>query len=376
MSVTRREALRSGLLGAGTLLAPRVGRAGSRTSPGPGSRRPQFVILSTSPSGDPLNANAPLTYDSPDLRHPPDPGMAPTELRLGDRTYVAARPWAELSRLPAVGDHLCFFHHATNGDSHGDTGPLTHAALLARHLAPLLRTTLTTPILLGGPLSARPELPSLLPTALRGSPLGSPDDGLAPTLAMIRDNGPMGQILAALVLIRRKLAPVLVIELPFGGDNHADTLLAAEARQTLASLAPRDGLGQPRTTGIPFLYAQLERLGLVDQVTLVCMNGFGRTLKRLGSAGRDHLSSHHVTVAIGPHLRPGVIGGIEARPELGDYSAAALDAATGAAARDGDVAVADSQAAVLRTVAAAVGLSTELLDVVLPRGPLIGAALV
>ena len=78
--------------------------------------KPQFLVLSTSSAGDPVNANVPGTYDDADIRHSADPAMAKTNLRLGGKQVAAAKPWAALPQT--VLDRTSFFHHATLTNAH------------------------------------------------------------------------------------------------------------------------------------------------------------------------------------------------------------------------------------------------------------------
>src|SRR5690349_20316709 len=107
MDDTRRKLLRSGLLGAGLLglrslatglpvsflLDPLAARADELPCPKAGAG--QYLIFSTSGTGDPINTNAPGTYDLPasypKAVHPDDPQMAPTPLSLGGKSYTAAK---------------------------------------------------------------------------------------------------------------------------------------------------------------------------------------------------------------------------------------------------------------------------------------------
>lgn len=76
-----------------------------------GPRKPQFVIFSTSPNGDPSNANAPGTYADPAMAHATDPSMAATSLNLGGVKATGAKVW---SLLPAsMLAQTSFFHHGT-----------------------------------------------------------------------------------------------------------------------------------------------------------------------------------------------------------------------------------------------------------------------
>src|SRR5688500_16336837 len=80
--------------------------------------RAQYLSLSTSAAGDPLNANVPGTYAFPDIAHSPDPRMAPTDFALGGQTVRAAQVW---STLPAwVLERTSFIHHATLTNNHAN----------------------------------------------------------------------------------------------------------------------------------------------------------------------------------------------------------------------------------------------------------------
>src|SRR4051794_30487168 len=76
----------------------------------------QYLILSTSAAGDPVNANVPGTYDFPDIPHALDPRMAATPLKLGANTFTAAKVWSTLPQW--VLDRTSFFHHATLTNNH------------------------------------------------------------------------------------------------------------------------------------------------------------------------------------------------------------------------------------------------------------------
>src|SRR5205085_10308136 len=145
---------------------------------------------------------------------------------------------------------------------------------------------------------------------------------------------------AAATLIKMNVAPVVAIKIDFGGDNHSDALLAKETAQ--------------HVTGVQLIGKLMDTLagyGLQDQVTFAMYNVFGRTLKKLGTAGRDHWASHHTTVMIGRAIRPGVIGGLE--PQAGDYYASPIDSKTGKGVTGGgDIPFADTLAAMGKTLGA------------------------
>src|SRR5262245_17512643 len=122
-SLTRRQVLLGGLFGAGwvglralatglpisVLSRPREALADEGTLMCTDPATSQYLILSTSSAGDPVNANVPGGYDFPDVAHSPDPAMAKTPITLAGKQYAAARPWSTLPQN--ILDRTCFFHH-------------------------------------------------------------------------------------------------------------------------------------------------------------------------------------------------------------------------------------------------------------------------
>lgn len=180
MTTTRRNVLRSTLFGAGLLglralatgipaaILAKGERAFAEDLPCQDPTKAQYMILATSSSGDPLNANAPGTYASSGplatISHNLDPSMKATALSLGGRATVAALPWA----TPAVGgqlpqsvlDRMTIWHLMTNTPVHprepdvlslmDSTAPKEMLpSLLARKLAPCLGTLQAQPITVG-----------------------------------------------------------------------------------------------------------------------------------------------------------------------------------------------------------------------------------
>lgn len=440
---SRREAILSTLFGAGwiglralltgipaaVLLDPR--RAGADVCYK--KEQAQYLIWSTSGAGDPLNANAPGSFDHPAIVHPAAPEMAKTPLMLPGGATSAARPWAGLE--PWILERAAFFHHATLTNSHANQpkvmrlmGAIRRQEMLVSLMAKLLSDCLGTrqrePLSVGasGPGEALSfagrNLPIVRPTALRdvliapNSPLTSatvqklrdadldalsalyrqsgtaaqrqfldryatsqqqarsiPQDLLS-MLAGIKDNGPDGQLMAALAVIRMNVAPVVAIRLPFGGDNHSDTDLKGETAQTVASVG-----------NIGKLMSMLKAAGLADKVTFASMNVFGRTLtnqhrpEATRPHGRDHFASHHVTVLIGKRVRGGVVGGVGQRAMGADVSAMPIDSRTGKASLSGDVPFDSTLAAVGKTIGAALGASPTVLEEQIPTGKVLTAAL-
>jgi hypothetical protein len=379
------RALATGLP-ASVLLDPR--RALAQGAPGSGcvsKAGPQFVIFSTSGAGDPINASVPGTYEDPAIVHSSDPSMAPAPLTLAGNAFTAATPWSTLPQ--AVLDRTCFWHLMTDTPVHPkqpDVLRLMGAAqggemlpsLLARALAPCLGTIQAQPISIGAvtPSEAisyggqtQPIIPPLALRATLTSPAGpltnlqalrdrtlsrlygvygssatpagrayidslvtsqaqarSIEQSLLSSLSSIKDNSPASQVTAAIVLVQMKVSPVVVIHVPFGGDNHRDVGLQAETTQTVAGVAT-----------IASLLSQLQAAGLGDRVSFVSLNVFGRTLGPGNTDGRQHNENHQVSLSIGSPFRGGVMGGVA--PVAGDYGALPIDSKTGKGVPGGDV---------------------------------------
>ena len=425
MDAGRRSAILNGLFGAGWLglraLATGVPvailanpRRALAADPYPATcfsaEKAQYLILSTSGSGDPLNANVPGTYAFPGIAHPLDPLMAKTSFKLGASTVEAAAPWSTLPQ--AVLDRTTFFHHTTLTNNHANQPKVMRLmggtrrdemlpSFFAAQLAPCLGTVQHEPVVVGASGSGEflvyqgRVLPSLSPSALRDTlanpagPLGTLQqlrdadlnrlntvfkahgtaqqrsylDRLAQTqteargisqqllenLAAITANDPANQVLAAVTLIKMNVTPVVSMHIPFGGDNHTDTDLAGETKQTVAAAGT-----------IALLFQKLTELGLEDRVTFAAMNVFGRTLGKKGTTGRDHLANHHATVMFGKGLKGGVVGGLV--PQAGDFAALPIVSATGAGDPAGDIVFNDTLGAMGKTLGTALGVSPAALD--------------
>jgi hypothetical protein len=387
------------------------------------SDKAQFVIFATSSNGDPINANAPGTYLDSNIVHSSDPRMAPATVMLGGQAFQAAAPWAA---LPSdVLERTSFWHLATNTPIHPKEPDVlklmgaTYASemlpsLLARQLASCLGTVQPQPIAIGASSpseglsyrgAALPIIPAQALKATLTSPAGpltdlrslrdqtlgelydiyktdatraqrayidslvksqeevrSIDQSLLQALASITDNGIDSQILAAVTLIQMKIAPVLSINIPFGGDNHRDVGLARESDETVSGVA-----------AIGSLMQQLSAAGLRDRVSLVSLNVFGRTLGPGNTDGRQHNPNHQLSITIGKPWKSGVIGGVG--PVAKDYGALPIASDTGRGAADGDVAPTDSLASFGKTVLSAVGVESTTIDTAITSGRVIRGAL-
>ena len=437
MTISRRKVLLDSLFGAGMLglrsLAtgiPMAALADPRKAladgcaPSPGA---QYLLLSSSSNGDPVNANVPGMYDIPDIAHSADPAMAPMAMSLGGKSSTAATPWAQLPQ--ALLDRTSFFHHGTYTVVHPDLARVMTlqgfvsqhemlVSMLSQQLAGCLGTVQQEPLALGPRSSSealtsqgRPQpilSPSTLATLLSApsGPLGALtklrdadldrlnawyksngtrdqrafldryalsqqqareiSQSLISTLQGIKDNSPDSQVTAALTLFRMNVAPVVSIHIPFGGDNHVDPGLATETKQTIAGVATIGGM-----------WNKLVAAGMQDKVSFAMMNVFGRTLslKTGNDQGRTHHGDHHCTVLAGKAFKGGVIGGVEAANK--DYRAMSIDAASGAgvAGGGGSVPFSETLSALGKTLGAACGVSRDFLDAQIAGGKVVAGAL-
>lgn len=419
------RALATGLP-ASFLLNPRKALA---DDPAPSCTGPQYVILSTCGSGDPLNANVPGTYlpQYADVAHSADPLMAPAQMTLSGTSYTAATPWTQLPQT--ILDRTCFFHAMTNTPVHPQeplvlqmlgaiNGNLMFPTVLAHALGPCLKTIQNQPVSVGASTPSEGlsdngvPLPIILPTALKATLTNAPGgvtnlqtlrdqslnsiyslykntantaqknyidslvtsqmqargirQDLLAKITALSDDSAQSQILAAIALIQMGVAPVVSIHLPFGGDNHHDVGLAQETSDTVAALQ-----------AITDLMTTLTTAGLQDSVTLLTLNVFGRTLSSGGGGGgtngRNHNPNHQVSVAIGKGFKGSVIGGIT--PVDGDYGAMPIDSNTGLGSASGDVSALATLAAFGQTALVGCGVDAGVAAAQIPTGKVIKTAL-
>jgi hypothetical protein len=401
----------------------------------------QYLVLSLSSNGDPLNCNVPGTYEIPAIIHPTQTEMEQVPLTLGSQSLGGALPWADPSVLsptdmamgvatPATGQlkstvlaRTAFIHHRTGTTVHGDQpkvmkllGDMSGGEMIvsayAKHLSTCFGTVQAPPISVGarGNSSelvsfAGRTLPSISPTQLKQLLTGSKTDALVKaralrdqaldqlnqmaksdgsdvqkqfldklstsqtqvraladqlgtTLNAITADDVNGQALAAAALISANVTPVVTIHLSFGGDNHTDTNLQAEADQHVSGVK-----------GIQTVMNALAGLtdaagvSLTERVTFATMNVFGRNLngiqKVTDRTGRDHFGNHSVMVLIGKNVKAGVFGGVVPNSTTSTtavYQAGDIDSATGAQVTGGDIPATKSHAAAVRTLGAALGI--------------------
>ena len=174
----------------------------------------QYLILSVSSNGDPLNCNVPGTYEATDIIHPTQTEVENVPVTLGGKSYGAALPWSDPSVMsptdmamavakPATGQlasavlaRTSFFHLRTGTTVHGDQpkvmkllGDMSGGEMVisayAKHLSTCFGTVQAPPISVGarGNSSelvsfAGRTLPSISPTQLKQLLTGSTTDPL------------------------------------------------------------------------------------------------------------------------------------------------------------------------------------------------------
>ncbi len=444
MIITRRQALMQTLFGAGGiglralatglpaafLLNPRRALAqGACFNPS----KAQYVIMSTSGQGDPINANAPGTYAFPDILHSSDASMQPAQVKLAGNPYTMAAYYADTgtTALPqAVLDRKVFLNIMTNTPIHPkepDVLKLMGAtpdremlpSLLAKATAQCFGTLQQQPLSVGGASPAEAlayngsALPIIPPTALKDT-LTSPGGPLfEATLQRLRDEtmtnvyqyyrnqatAPEQAFIDNTVNTMsevRHLNQSLLGTLSMIGDNGANSQIIAAVTLIAMNVAPVITIHIPfggdnhsdqgfatemRDTkagidAIRFLSQQLATgtpTNLTDKVTFMTLNVFGRTLATNGGrpagSGRNHNGNHQVSLTMGKPFVGGVVGDIAAVVGGVDYGATNIDSTHGTGGPSGDIHAVDSLASFARSMMAAVGADPSVYNSAINSGP-------
>lgn len=359
----------------------------------------------------------PATFPAGSINHPDTPEMAPKPLKLGGTTYTAAAPWASLPQ--EILNRTSFFHHRTQTANHGELNKVLKlfgelrrgeevVSYYAKNLYQCFGTVQPQPVTIGGETASYGGryLPKLSPTGLKAiltGPTGLTKDlqalrdssldklnalfkenraettaerafldqmalsqqqirslieQVAEELQSIKGDDAQNQVIAAALLVKMNVTPVVTVHLPFSGDNHTDALWKSETTQTVASVA-----------NIKLLMDKLKAYNLQDKVTFATMNVFGREFNTV--LGRGHNASHSVSVMIGKGIKPGVIGGLVPGGRCAD-----IDSGTGLAGPSGDIPAGESLASVAKTLGRALGISASSVDDQITSGKIVKAALV
>jgi hypothetical protein len=159
-------------------------------------------------------------------------------------------------------------------------------------------------------------------------------------------DGPQDQVIAAVALTKLRIAPVITIKIPFGGDNHQDADLSIEAAETTSGV-----------NHIQNLWTELGDFNLRDSTTFGLLNVFGRQFQRNGQGGRNHNRYHGVMVAFGSGIRGGVYGGVNAEGQ-----AMNIDPNSGLALESGGISADSALESAGASLARAMGYSEEVVS--------------
>ncbi len=154
------------------------------------------------------------------------------------------------------------------------------------------------------------------------------------------------QIIAAVALARLQVSPVIVVNIPFGRDNHQDSDLSQEAQQTVRGV---NSLG--------LLWRELQAANLQDSVSFAMLNVFGRTFRPNNRGGRDHNRHHGVMVAFGPHVQGGVYGGVNSNGQCRN-----IRPGNGRPTNSGGISAEDTMQTAGKSMAAALGVPNNVLN--------------
>lgn len=147
------------------------------------------------------------------------------------------------------------------------------------------------------------------------------------------------QVVTACALARLGVSPVIVIQIPFGRDNHQDSTLETEDAETRRGVA-----------SLQLMWNELNQLNLRDEVTFGMLNVFGRNFHTNSRGGRDHNRHHGVMVAFGRHINGGVYGGV-----TGQGHCRNINPQDGRAVNNGGISADATMASAGRSLAAALG---------------------
>jgi len=433
---TRRNVIRGALLGAGAVglrsLVTGLPRSFFETggvAHAAGPEEANFLIVSNSQQGDPLNANVPGTYIT-GVDHSSSDLLAETATTFGDTSTTAAKPWADLSA--DLRARMAFIHHRTYTNAHPEMskvlaghGSVTSfesnigeqfPSILSQYLSGVLNTIQGEPATIGDtPLTfGGSPLDLIKPTELQGL-FNEPED-LQGTLRAMRDaqldkiygelktSGTAAQrrFLDRYALGREQARQIgaelgeLLVSVPVDADDingGRDQVIAAVALLRM-NITPVVSVNIPfgrdnhadgglvvetaetvsGAAAIQLLWDELVAAGLQERTTFATINVFGRTLKIGPSGGRDHHGDHHAMCLFGPCVRGGIAGGIEDTGR--DFAATAIDSVSGASVSDGDIVPEESLESAYRTLGVAVGADRDALDSVISGGKVIESVIV
>ena len=183
---------------------------------------------------------------------------------------------------------------------------------------------------------------------------------LGTLLSGIEDDSIESQMETAVIVAKLRLAPVVLINTAFGGDNHQDPGLLTETNQTLAMIKALD-----------LYWSEIEAKGIKDDVFFANLDVFGRDPSSDGD-GRSHYGDFVSGLMVGTHLQGGVVGGWQI---TGKVKATGINASTGSSV-DPTIAPDETLAAYYRTLLHAAGVPEDRQEVRLPTGTRVSSVMV
>ena len=451
MSIKRRDFLKNSF-GGGLALSLRSAALGlpasflMNQSVSAADASAKYTIISVSERGESINANGPGTYGegvASQVVHPNANEVGSVtatingtqvnamdlqmgaDVTFGKQTVKTARAYQALDS--SFRDNLAFFMHRTGTNAHPEiksviaaNGAIKNAegrgveqlpSAIAQEMAPLLKTSMTKPIVLDGNYSFNGSpLGTFRPTTLREIILSGTNTGVRPEnftavydwtlnelyknvkregsprqkqfldnhllsreqaaqlgdqlgelLVNIDSNDGESQLRAALALVKIKFCPVVVVRHNFGGDNHDDAQLRSETEQTFNAL---NALDTYRKT--------LNEYGLNNDVLYATVDVFGRTPTRNHKGGRDHYGNFTTAMIHGSNVNGGTIGDLsEDRHRNTKFLAASgINSQTGRADNP-DIRSDETLAALAKSIMAATGVPEYRRDIRIPDGKVV-----
>ena len=170
----------------------------------------------------------------------------------------------------------------------------------------------------------------------------------------IDDDELASQMKMAAIIIKLRLAPAIVVDYRFSGDNHVSNGMTVEAEHTLNMVADYREF-----------YDFAVSNGVWDELLYATLSVFGRSMNETGN-GRGHNGSLSTGLLFGGHLSRKVVGGIDLTQPRG--VSLPINSSTGGT-DNADVSEADSFACYAKSVLQAAGVPQSRLDVRVPDVP-------
>lgn len=179
-------------------------------------------------------------------------------------------------------------------------------------------------------------------------------EDLVQLLEGITDDSIESQLRTAVAMAKLKLAPVIITNFSFGGDNHSDFDLTNESNKTLHMIKALDALWQAA-----------KSLDVVDDILYATLTVFGRDARRGAKGGRGHHGKLCTGMVLGSHIQGGVVGAMDT--SSGQAVATGINTGTGTGA-DPDVLAEDTLYTYYKTLMLLAGVPADRRDERVPEG--------